>query len=298
MEAAKRYGVFAVAAVVGLAGLALGEYALLAWMASAVLFCLAITLLAPRWGVLSTALLGLVSSGYLFQRKLDTSGASICNVSSTINCDVVNSSPASMAFGLPIALLGTAFFLGVAAASFMTPSKETRLYQPVAIFGALGTLYSVYLGYQAYLIGAVCVMCMTIYACNVLLIVAGVLGSKEEVGSFADGLAEIPKSSGWMVVAAVYVVVVLLGQSYWKSHAHPDAAALLSQPRPTAPAPGQPTPTPTPAPQGGMEPNLYASPGGPVALEGDEPVLGNPNGKYQIVEYADFMCPHCAQAFP
>ncbi len=293
MEAISRYGAFAAAALLGLAGFALGDYGLLAWMGAAVLVCLGLTLQSARWGVLASALLGLGSSAYLFQRKLDASGTSVCNVSETINCDVVNSSAASMLFGLPVALLGSAFFLGVAVAAMMTPSRSTRIFQPIAALGLAGTAFSVHLAYQSWLIGAVCVMCMGIYAANALLVLGGVLGAKEEAGSVTAGLDEIPKSSAWMVIAAVFAVVLLLGQSVWKSSARPDVASLL-EPKPQ---PGGAAPAPAPQPEG-MEPNLYAKPAGPITLTDDEPILGNPGGRYQIVEYADFMCPHCAQAFP
>jgi len=41
---------------------------------------------------------------------------------------------------------------------------------------------------------------------------------------------------------------------------------------------------------------LYSQPAGPVELDGTEPVLGDPDAKYMIVEFADFGCGHCARA--
>jgi protein-disulfide isomerase/uncharacterized membrane protein len=289
MEASTRTGAFVLAAVAALAGFALGDYAGLAWAAAAVLTCLGILLGNARMGVLTTGLLGFAASAYLFYEKIDASAAAICNIDARINCSAVNASPASMLGGFPIALLGTGFFLGVAvAAGLQAPSRTTRLFQPIAAFGAVGLLYSAWLGYQSWLIGAVCFFCLTIYACTALLVLAGVRGVKEEAASLFDGLDQLPKSSAWLVVSGVFAVIVLLGQSWWSSHAPQDAAALLSTP---APAPGRP------APQGPDLSTAYAN-RADVPLEGDEPFLGNPNGKIQIVEYADFLCPHCAQAFP
>jgi protein-disulfide isomerase len=37
---------------------------------------------------------------------------------------------------------------------------------------------------------------------------------------------------------------------------------------------------------------------GPVALRGDEALLGDPNAPYTVVEFADFECPACAQVTP
>jgi len=43
---------------------------------------------------------------------------------------------------------------------------------------------------------------------------------------------------------------------------------------------------------------LYAEPRGKLELSDDDPVLGDPNAPYVVVEYACFGCPHCAMAFP
>jgi protein-disulfide isomerase/uncharacterized membrane protein len=294
MESAPRNAAFALAALCALAGFALGDYGLLAWAAGAVLAALGVVLHHPRGGVLATSALGLAASGYLFVRKLDASGQSICNVDTRINCDVVNSSEASMLAGLPIALLGSAFFVGMGLASVvLTPSRGTRLFQASALFGAVGLGYSVYLAWQAWLIGAVCVMCMTIYACNGLLVFAGFRGVRDETGggSLTDGLDEVLRSTGWITVGGTFLFATLVGQSYWAGHKPVDAAALLAAPKPK---PG--APPPPPAPVDALS-TTYVS-RGDVPLEGDEPVLGNPNGRIQIVEYADYLCPHCAQAFP
>lgn len=291
-ELSPRTVAFGLAAVLALGGFGLGDYALLAWAAAAVSACAGVILGAPRWGLVATGALGAAASGYLLQRKLEAGGTSICNVNAKINCDVVNSSAASVLAGLPIALFGTAFFLGVIlAATVLTPSRSARLFQAAAGFGALGLAYSAYLAWEAWQIGAVCVMCLTIYACNGLLVLAGARGVREETdGGLGDGLAEIPASTGWMTIAGTFVVATLLGQSWWAGHAPTDAATLLAQP---TPRPGGPAP----APSGEDLSHVYAS-RGDVPLEGDEPLLGNPNGAVQIVEYADFLCPHCAQAFP
>lgn len=290
MDAARQYGAFVLAGAAALAGFALGDYAGLAWAAAAVLACLGVVLQQARWGVFATGLLGAAASAYLFYEKIDASAAAICNIDAKINCSVVNGSAASMLFGFPIALLGTGFFLGVAtAAALGVPSRSARLYQAVAGFGGVGLVYSAYLGYQAWLLGAVCFFCLTIYACTALLVVAGARGVTEEVPSLGDSLAELPRSSAWLTITGVFVVVVLLGQSYWSGHAPQDAAALLAKP---PPKPGGPAPGPA-----ADLAAAYAS-RSDVPLEGDEPLLGNPNGKIQIVEYADFLCPHCAQAFP
>ena len=39
-------------------------------------------------------------------------------------------------------------------------------------------------------------------------------------------------------------------------------------------------------------------PDNPVPLDGSEPVYGNPDAKYTVVEFADFECPYCGMVAP
>lgn len=318
MEAANQYGAFAAALVVGLAGFVLGDWAVMAWLAAGVLAAAGVVWLSPRWGTLATAVLGLGCNLYLFERKLDPSGSAICNVSAKVNCDLVNSSAASELFGIPIALFGAGFFLGVAIAALLPPGPANRLHQTVGAFSIVGCAYSVFLGFTAYQMGIACPMCMTIYACNALLLVASVLGMRQSGGVAGEPLAwvtESLRSSSMLAVAATFVATVLLGQSVYASHDRRSEAdkvldtiaarqAVAPTPAP-APTTGAPTPTPNPsqpAPAGSQDEvtaklaEAYVKPRGTVRLVGDEPLLGDPNAPYQVLEYACFGCPHCAQA--
>ncbi|HNC99880.1 MAG TPA: thioredoxin domain-containing protein, partial [Myxococcota bacterium] len=42
----------------------------------------------------------------------------------------------------------------------------------------------------------------------------------------------------------------------------------------------------------------YELPAGTVRYEPNDPVKGNPEAKFILVEWADFQCPHCAAMFP
>ena len=39
-------------------------------------------------------------------------------------------------------------------------------------------------------------------------------------------------------------------------------------------------------------------PNAPVSLDGTEPIYGNPDAKYTVVEFADFECPYCGMVAP
>jgi protein-disulfide isomerase len=308
MEAVKRYASFVAAAVVAVAGFALGDYGVMAWLAAALLACLGVVLESPRWGTVATAALGLFSSLYLFQMKLEASGSSMCDVSAKVSCSVVNSSAASELFGIPIAVLGAGFFLGVALAAVFQPTLQHRLYQSVGVLAAVGCVYSVWLAFQAYQIGATCPMCMTIYAANGLLVLAAALGSREQGIPLFSQLPQVAQSGSALTIAITFAVVVLLGQTVYQSRGGSKAEQALqqlqNQPKDPAVQPpddnGREQPAPAPPSRSELAETLqqlYVTPRGTVQLEGDEPVLGDPNAPYTIVEYACFGCPHCAQAF-
>lgn len=303
MDAAKQYGPFAVAVVVGLAGFALGDgLDLMAWLGAAAIASAGVVLWDNRWGLLSSSVLGLGASGYLFSRKLDTTGApSLCNVNEVINCDVVNTSAASELFGIPIALLGTGFFLGVAIATLLQSKPAVRLFQSVGSMSILGVLYSAYLAYESNRIGAVCVMCITIYASTVLLLWASIRGARAEGGSLFEGLGQTVTSVPALVVAFTFAGVTLVGQSTWSARqaGRPTSQvleAIAAHKDGGKPTDGGAAPAPLPNDLARQLQMMYGTPRGPVQLEGDEPILGDPNAPYTVVEFADFGCPHCARA--
>ncbi|MBX2798737.1 MAG: thioredoxin domain-containing protein [Myxococcales bacterium] len=316
----KQYAPFGVAVLVGVIGFALGDWRLMAFMLAAAIACGGVVQLDTRWGVLATSVLGLGSSAYLFSRKLESAGGpALCNVNDVINCDVVNNSAASEMFGVPIALLGSGFFLGVAIATQVARQPAARLYPTITALAGLGSLYSLYLAFESSRLGAVCVMCITIYICNGILVWAGLKGMKEVGQVFSEQPEKIPGSSSFITVAATFFIVTLVGLSTWSDtkSATPDLPQITGTPDPApaqepAPAPTAapteqaataPAPAPQPAPSSAVDPAMveklagaftYAQ--GPVELSGTEAVLGDPNAPYMVVEFADFGCPHCAEA--
>lgn len=318
MDMPKQYAPFAVAAVVAIVGFFLGDWSLMAWLLAAAIACAGVVLDNTRWGILATSVLGLGASAYLFSRKLESAtGPALCNVNEVINCDVVNNSPESMLFGVPIALYGMGFFLGMAIAAVAARDASARLFPTSALLASVGVLYSAYLAIVAVKIGAVCVMCITIYLCTGLLLWAGLRGTAAEGTSLGDALPRVPTSQTFLTVSGTLLLVVVVGMSSW-SVAEPGDELLpeITGEAPTAPAPSSPDhggdgdgPADATAAGERSDPTdaldqdlreklatLYAVARGPVQLSGNEPVLGDPQAPYLLVEFADFGCPHCAEA--
>jgi protein-disulfide isomerase/uncharacterized membrane protein len=301
MEFAKQYGAFVAATLLVLAGFALGDYGLMAWMGAAVVAAAGVVVLSPRWGLLAASAVGLSSSLYLFERKLDQSSQAICNVSSKINCDVVNNSPASELFGIPIALLGAGFFLGVALASFLR-GPGSRVFSTAGLLSLAGIAYSAYLAFMSYQLGAVCVMCLGIYASVALVLVASLLGLKAEgEGALLDDIPGSLRSNSFITMSATLVVVVLLGLTVYsgkKPGKGEQVIEQLAQNKDGVNKDGASSGQAQPDTLMAQLQEMYVAPRGTVQLEGDEPTLGDPNAPYTVLEFACFGCPHCAQSFP
>ncbi len=229
----------------------------------------------PRAGILGASSLAAGCSAYLYSRKLGWGGEeAICNVGSTLNCDVVNSSAASMLGGYPIAAFGLGWFVGVVIGGFADEAARPRWFQFVGITSILQLVWCLWLGVEAARLGVACVLCLTIYAAVAINVVGGVRGAR---ASGADPLDFLPALFGapgglaggataaalasWAVLRPATAVEVVKG-------AHGGGVAAVSAAWAVA----------------------------PVRLDGDEPVLGNPDAPILVVEFADYGCPHCAMA--
>ncbi len=255
------------------------EYAIMGLLGAAVAVAAGITQRDRRWGIILTAALALACNAYLLKHKLDAAaGPSICSINATFDCDKVNSSDASMLAGVPVTVFGVGFYAGLIIAG-LTAKKgekdEGRFDQAVAIFSWPAVVFSIYLAYESKVLGAFCVMCITIYLSNLILWFAGRQGLKQHNRSITD-LAGFVSSSDTGTIVVVFAIT-FVGLNSMK----PEDA---SKPKTDA--------------QGHKDYSaLYGKPTGPVELVGNEPILGNPNAPITVVEYADYGCPHCAHAW-
>lgn len=255
-------------------------YSLIAWIVAALLLCISVTARSPRWGALLTAVGCFSSNAYLFSRKWESAASTqaICNINEYLNCDKVNASSWSEAFGVPITLLGMGLYAGIAIAALVKDEEARRFYQLTTVFAAISLAYSAFLGYQSYQLGALCVLCLSIYAGNLILLWAGIAGTRLRPGAWDP--AELLTSRDFITVAASFLVVVAIGGWQWDAQKKSSPQAKV---------------------QSGMIDDatlkmLYTAPCGPVETDGTEPVWGPPSAKYQVVEWADYGCPHCAEA--
>jgi uncharacterized membrane protein len=120
---------------------------------------------------LAVALVGLAISAYLTVEHFTSSAVLACPEGAVVNCAKVTSSPYSEVLGIPVALLGLAYFVGMAA--LLTPAAwRRRRLDLVRIAGVgLGVLMVVYLVWvELFRVNALCLWCTAVHVCTLVLL--------------------------------------------------------------------------------------------------------------------------------
>ncbi len=120
------------------------------------------------------ALAGLGVSIYLTIAHFTESTLAGCSESGLVNCTKVTTSPQSYVFGIPVAVLGLAFY--VFAVAIMSPwawratRREIHLLRIASLVVGIGfVLYLIYA--ELFLIGSICLYCTSVHALTFLLFV-------------------------------------------------------------------------------------------------------------------------------
>jgi uncharacterized membrane protein len=135
------------------------------------------TTTVPLWFQLVTWVLSLAGLGvsiYLTIAHFTESKLLGCSESGLVNCTKVTTSPQSYVFGIPVAVLGLAFFM--AAVALMSPwawrwnRREVALIRIASLVVGMGfVLYLLYA--ELFIIGSICLYCTSVHAITFLLFV-------------------------------------------------------------------------------------------------------------------------------
>jgi protein-disulfide isomerase/uncharacterized membrane protein len=253
-------------------------YGLVALLAAGVAGCVALVGQNPRLGVLASSAGAAAANGYLFYRKLHAAGDAACKINETFDCDKINMSAWSAVNGIPITLFGLAFYVGLAMAGGIAKDDDSkRLFQMTTLFSVLNVGVSLFLGSQMFVEKAICVVCIFIYLMNALLLWAGLSGLRKLGTTVSSDLGALFPSvelgllgGGGVVVFAVGLTQVLTPAGSAGGGGQTGASTDLTK--------------------------VYQLARGSVELDGTEPVIGDAKAPFQVVEFADFACPHCAMA--
>ena len=126
------------------------------------------------------ALAGLGVSIYLTIAHFTESALAGCSESGLVNCTKVTTSPQSYVFGIPVAVLGLAFY--VFAVAIMSPwawqaaRREVHLLRIASLVVGIGfVLYLIYA--ELFIIGSICLYCTSVHAITFVLFVLTVIAA-------------------------------------------------------------------------------------------------------------------------
>ena len=123
---------------------------------------------APTWRVAvsgALALLGLALSIYLTITHFEPHFL-VCTNSGTINCEKVTTSPQSYVFGIPVAVLGLAYYAVVSAVNspWAWRSTDRRVHLARLVLSAVGMCFVLYLiSAELLVIKAICLYCTAVH---------------------------------------------------------------------------------------------------------------------------------------
>jgi uncharacterized membrane protein len=122
------------------------------------------------------AIVGTVVSSVSLYHHYGKDKTTYCDFGENFNCDIVNRSPYSKVFGIPVALIGIVGYLSLLAlATFYREKAETP---GMLLFAAvLGLGFAFYLTYiEAFVLGTWCILCLSsLTAILVITVLSSVL---------------------------------------------------------------------------------------------------------------------------
>ncbi len=124
------------------------------------------------WLFLSVSLIGFIDATYL---TIEHYLGNIPLCSLTSGCENVLTSQYSIVFGIPVALLGAAYYLLIFLSTIAYfDTKDSKILQAIAILTPIGFLMSVWFVYtQLYILKAICEYCMLSAATSTILFIGG-----------------------------------------------------------------------------------------------------------------------------
>jgi uncharacterized membrane protein len=137
---------------------------------------------AARWLVLTSfvlSLVGLAVSAYLTIEHYTTTGLLSCPDTGAINCVKVTSSTYSKVAGVPVALLGLLFYIGmvVLCSPKVWRMSQSWLTQVRIAASGLGVLFILYLIWaELFKIQAICLWCTSVHIVTVALFAVLLVG--------------------------------------------------------------------------------------------------------------------------
>jgi protein-disulfide isomerase/uncharacterized membrane protein len=214
----------------------------------------------------------------------DVNYLSFCNVSASVNCDVVLGSRYASLVGLPVSMWAILYYLatfGMLTGIVVANRATTRQALGTLVFAAAvwGLLFSFYMALVAFFsLRTVCLMCSALYLVNIgLFLAAWHLRGGLRVAE-RRAVARVARQRA-VFIGGVLAAVVLIAFGSWEAlgrGANPTDAAEIKR----------------------RHPDFYrwylSQPVAEVPIDAGRNTRGSADAPVTIVEFSDFECGHCA----
>lgn len=263
-----------------------GEWSIMAYCAAAVLFGAGLCRISLRVGIGTNALIAALANGYLLWTKVfPAEGASLCTINTVVDCKAINNSPYSELFygteyAIPITLLGLAYFAGLALTSALADGKTPEFFKGTAWFSLANVLFTIYLLTALITERKFCVFCVTIYLSNLVILIAAFRGLRASNSSLTANVGSLLFSKPMQTLTTAFAIIVIGGYVGIQSENAPEVTKS----------------TPVDKIDSNRLTALFAPLNAVPEMDGTEPIYGLDDAEYTLLEYADYGCPHCAQA--
>lgn len=237
--------------------------------------------------LIASILLSLGFHGYLtsqhYKLKLGLSAGSACNVSATFNCDAVAASHYSSVFNVPVALLGftahLVFLILLLAAQLSLSENSEAIRRILLWYSGFIALVSIVMGsISTFFLGTFCLFCMATYLLSFVQFAATwKIQTENPVNRLKDDMTNLLSSSRWVAILFVLIPAVawLGNQIIMDNYGLSRLESIIKDEM----ANWQQNPV-----------QNFSDKGLSKSNENTEPA------KIVLVEFADFLCPHCKVA--
>ncbi len=129
-----------------------------------------------RWQPLTTLLLSITGLGIATYLTIThfNKAALVCNTGGAINCEKVTTSPQSVIFGIPVAMLGLAFFVPMLVlclpAAWRSADRRIHLARLALSITGVGMIVYLIIA-ELFLIKAICLWCSGVHLTTFILFV-------------------------------------------------------------------------------------------------------------------------------
>ena len=176
-------------------------------------------------GLLLCGIVGAAVSAYLVQHKLnilyEPGYVSSCNISSSVNCDKVNTSEWSELFGLPISIYGVPLFgllawLAASGLMLLKGKKEEylenlqrRIEFMVGISTGAVLVCLLLAGYSYIVLQTFCLYCISLYVVSITSFILAIVASYRGYFASLGGALRTVGTGGYTFLASFVIVMIL-----------------------------------------------------------------------------------------